>query len=101
MSSARSRGRAPPFAIESGGGIGSGAERDVDLADRSADGAGLDLEKAIRTLGVSRVILARQELTFSERLGVEREYVENYSFCKDLKIMLQTVAAVGRGQVAF
>jgi lipopolysaccharide/colanic/teichoic acid biosynthesis glycosyltransferase len=41
------------------------------------------------------------ELTFSERLAVEREYVENYSFCKDLKIMLQTVAAVGRGQGAF
>jgi hypothetical protein len=29
------------------------------LADRSDDGAGLDLEKAIRTLGVSRLILAR------------------------------------------
>jgi lipopolysaccharide/colanic/teichoic acid biosynthesis glycosyltransferase len=40
-------------------------------------------------------------LTFSERLAVAREYVQNYSFCKDLKIMLQTVVAVGRGQGAF
>jgi lipopolysaccharide/colanic/teichoic acid biosynthesis glycosyltransferase len=41
------------------------------------------------------------KLTFSERLAVEREYVQNYSFCKDLKIMLQTVATAGGGQGAF
>jgi hypothetical protein len=72
-------------------GIGSGGERDVALADRSDDGVGLDLEKAIRTLGVSRVLsLAR---TWTKR--------RRRPSCNDLKIMLQTVATVGRRQGAF
>jgi exopolysaccharide biosynthesis polyprenyl glycosylphosphotransferase len=36
----------------------------------------------------------RGELTFQERLAVEREYVEKYSLPKDLKILLRTVSAV-------
>jgi exopolysaccharide biosynthesis polyprenyl glycosylphosphotransferase len=43
----------------------------------------------------------RGELTFQERLAVEREYVENYSLRKDMKILLRTVAAVIRGRGAF
>ena len=34
----------------------------------------------------------RGELNFQERLAVEREYVENYSIRKDLKILLRTVS---------
>ena len=34
----------------------------------------------------------RGELTFQERLAVEREYVENYSIHKDLRILLRTVS---------
>ena len=43
----------------------------------------------------------RGELTFQERLAVEREYVENYSLRKDVKILMRTVSAVMRGQGAF
>jgi exopolysaccharide biosynthesis polyprenyl glycosylphosphotransferase len=43
----------------------------------------------------------RGELTFPERMSVEREYVENYSLRKDFKILFQTVSAVVRGRGAF
>ena len=43
----------------------------------------------------------RGELTFQERMSVEREYVENYSLRKDLKILFQTFAAVLSGRGAF
>lgn len=43
----------------------------------------------------------RGELTFHERMSVEREYVENYSLRKDIKILVQTVAAVIHGRGAF
>ena len=36
----------------------------------------------------------RGELTFQERVAVEREYIENYSLRKDLKLLAQTAAAV-------
>ena len=39
----------------------------------------------------------RGELNFQERLAVEREYVENYSLRKDLKILLRTVSIIWRG----
>jgi exopolysaccharide biosynthesis polyprenyl glycosylphosphotransferase len=44
-------------------------------------------------------VLGRGELTFEERLAVEREYVENQSFTRDLKILVLTCGAVlfGRG----
>jgi exopolysaccharide biosynthesis polyprenyl glycosylphosphotransferase len=43
----------------------------------------------------------RGELTFSERLAVEREYVENYSLRKDVSLLLKTAGAVLRGRGAF
>ena len=43
----------------------------------------------------------RGELTFAERLAVEREYVENYAFRKDVSLLLKTAGAVARGRGAF
>jgi exopolysaccharide biosynthesis polyprenyl glycosylphosphotransferase len=43
----------------------------------------------------------RGELTFQERLAVEREYIENYTLAKDVKLLLQTLPVVGRGHGAF
>jgi len=43
----------------------------------------------------------RGELTFQERMSVEREYVENYSLRRDVKILFQTFAAVVGGRGAF
>jgi exopolysaccharide biosynthesis polyprenyl glycosylphosphotransferase len=43
----------------------------------------------------------RGELNFQERLAVEREYVENYSIRKDLKILLRTVSTVWRSPGAY
>jgi len=43
----------------------------------------------------------RGELTFAERLAVEREYVENYAFRKDVSLLLRTAGAVVRGRGAF
>jgi exopolysaccharide biosynthesis polyprenyl glycosylphosphotransferase len=40
----------------------------------------------------------RGDLTFSERLDVEREYMENYSLLKDLRIMAITAANAVFGQ---
>jgi exopolysaccharide biosynthesis polyprenyl glycosylphosphotransferase len=43
----------------------------------------------------------RGELNFQERLAVEREYVENYSLRKDLKILLRTTSIIWRGPGAY
>ena len=43
----------------------------------------------------------RGELNFQERLAVEREYVENYSLRKDLKILLRTIWTIWRGPGAY
>ncbi|MBS1868989.1 MAG: exopolysaccharide biosynthesis polyprenyl glycosylphosphotransferase [Actinobacteria bacterium] len=43
----------------------------------------------------------RGELTFAERVAIEREYVENHSLRKDASILLQTVGAVVAGRGAF
>ncbi|MEA2352116.1 MAG: hypothetical protein QOJ14_530 [Thermoleophilaceae bacterium] len=43
----------------------------------------------------------RGELSFQERMSVEREYVENYSLRKDIEILFQTFAAVVSGRGAF
>jgi lipopolysaccharide/colanic/teichoic acid biosynthesis glycosyltransferase len=43
----------------------------------------------------------RGELTFQERLAIEREYVENYSLGKDLRIVLRTASAVFRANGAY
>ena len=46
-------------------------------------------------------VYGRGELRFDERLAVEREYVENLSLRRDLRILLLTVAAVFRGHGAY
>jgi exopolysaccharide biosynthesis polyprenyl glycosylphosphotransferase len=43
----------------------------------------------------------RGELNFQERLAVEREYVENYSVRKDVKILLRTVSTIWRAPGAY
>ena len=43
----------------------------------------------------------RGELTFQERVAVEREYVENYSLRKDVEILVATIAAVIRRRGAY
>jgi exopolysaccharide biosynthesis polyprenyl glycosylphosphotransferase len=43
----------------------------------------------------------RGQLTFQERLAVEREYVENYSLEKDARILLRTVGAIFRADGAY
>jgi len=43
----------------------------------------------------------RGDLNFQERLAVEREYVENYSIRKDMKILLRTVSIIWRGPGAY
>jgi exopolysaccharide biosynthesis polyprenyl glycosylphosphotransferase len=43
----------------------------------------------------------RGQLTFQERLAVEREYVENYSLVKDLRILLRTAGAIFRADGAY
>jgi exopolysaccharide biosynthesis polyprenyl glycosylphosphotransferase len=46
-------------------------------------------------------VYGRGELRFDERLAVEREYVENLSLARDLRLILLTVAPVLRGKGAY
>ena len=46
-------------------------------------------------------IYGRGKLTFDERRAVEREYVENMSIARDLRILALTVAPVVTGRGAF
>jgi lipopolysaccharide/colanic/teichoic acid biosynthesis glycosyltransferase len=46
-------------------------------------------------------VYGRGELRFDERLAVEREYVENLSLRRDIRLILLTVATVFRGRGAF
>jgi lipopolysaccharide/colanic/teichoic acid biosynthesis glycosyltransferase len=39
-------------------------------------------------------VYGRGALTFEERLAVEREYVENLSLARDVRIVLMTLPAV-------
>jgi len=43
----------------------------------------------------------RGELSFEERLAVERDYVENLSVRRDIRILAMTLAAVVRGEGAY
>jgi exopolysaccharide biosynthesis polyprenyl glycosylphosphotransferase len=43
----------------------------------------------------------RGELTFQERMAVEREYVENYGLDKDVGILLRTAGAIFRADGAY
>jgi lipopolysaccharide/colanic/teichoic acid biosynthesis glycosyltransferase len=46
-------------------------------------------------------VYGRGELTFTERLAVELDYVENLSLAQDLKILATTLPAVVRGRGAY
>jgi lipopolysaccharide/colanic/teichoic acid biosynthesis glycosyltransferase len=46
-------------------------------------------------------VYGRAELSFGERLAVEREYVENLSLGRDLRLLAMTIAAVVSGRGAF
>ena len=46
-------------------------------------------------------VFGRGQLTFEERLAVEREYIENLSIGRDLRILAMTAAAVVSGKGAF
>lgn len=46
-------------------------------------------------------VFGRGELAFNERLAVEREYIENFSLARDLRLIAHTLPAVLRGSGAF
>jgi exopolysaccharide biosynthesis polyprenyl glycosylphosphotransferase len=46
-------------------------------------------------------VFGRGQLTFEERLAVEREYIENLSIGRDLRILAMTAATVASGKGAF
>ena len=46
-------------------------------------------------------VYGRGELTFDERLAVEREYVENLSLMRDIRIVLMTLPVVFGRRGAF
>ena len=46
-------------------------------------------------------VYGRGKLTMEERVAVERDYVENVSMGRDLRILLLTIAVVLRGNGAY
>ena len=46
-------------------------------------------------------VFGRGELTFDERLAVERDYIENLALGRDLRILAMTIAAVAGGRGAY
>jgi exopolysaccharide biosynthesis polyprenyl glycosylphosphotransferase len=46
-------------------------------------------------------VFGRGELTFDERLAIERDYIENLSLGRDLQILLHTIPTVLSGRGAF
>jgi lipopolysaccharide/colanic/teichoic acid biosynthesis glycosyltransferase len=46
-------------------------------------------------------VYGRGELTFQERLAVEREYIENLSLGRDLRLLAMTVIPVLSGRGAY
>ncbi len=65
----------------------------LDLVERYAPGHQFRLEVKPGITGPMQVY-GRGELTFDERLAVEREYVENLSLARDIRIVLMTLPAV-------
>jgi exopolysaccharide biosynthesis polyprenyl glycosylphosphotransferase len=72
----------------------------LDLVDRYAPEHRFRLAVRPGMTGPMQVY-GRGELRFDERLAVEREYVENLSLRRDVRILLLTVATVARGRGAF
>jgi lipopolysaccharide/colanic/teichoic acid biosynthesis glycosyltransferase len=46
-------------------------------------------------------VYGRSDLTFEERLAMERDYLDNLSIASDLAILLRTPAAIVRGEGAY
>ena len=66
---------------------------DVRLVDRWADGARVKLAMRPGITGPMQVF-GRGDLSFAERLAVERDYIDNYSLARDLTIMFRTLSVV-------
>jgi exopolysaccharide biosynthesis polyprenyl glycosylphosphotransferase len=72
----------------------------LDLVDRYAPEHQFRLQVKPGITGPMQVY-GRGELTFDERLAVEREYVENLSLARDIRIVLMTLPAVFRRRGAY
>jgi exopolysaccharide biosynthesis polyprenyl glycosylphosphotransferase len=72
----------------------------LDLVERYAPEHRFRLQVKPGITGPMQVY-GRGELSFEERLAVEREYVENLSVARDLRIVLMTLPAVFRRRGAF
>jgi exopolysaccharide biosynthesis polyprenyl glycosylphosphotransferase len=72
----------------------------IELVERYAEQHRIRLAVKPGMTGPMQVY-GRGELTFEERLAVEREYVENISLGRDLRILALTVASVVSGRGAF
>jgi exopolysaccharide biosynthesis polyprenyl glycosylphosphotransferase len=72
----------------------------LDLVERYAPEHQFRLQVKPGITGPMQVY-GRGELTFDERLAVEREYVENLSLARDFRIVLMTLPAVLGRQGAF
>jgi exopolysaccharide biosynthesis polyprenyl glycosylphosphotransferase len=72
----------------------------LDLVERYAPEHQFRLQVKPGITGPMQVY-GRGELTFDERLAVEREYVENLSLTRDIRIVLMTLPAVFRRRGAY
>lgn len=73
---------------------------ELRLVERYGEPARMRLQMRPGMTGPMQVH-GRGELTFEERLSVDREYIENYSFRKDLLVLLRTLEAVFHARGAF
>lgn len=72
----------------------------VEIVERYKDAERVRLSVKPGVTGPMQVF-GRGELTFSERLAVEIQYIENPSLGQDLRILIHTLPAVVRGTGAF
>jgi lipopolysaccharide/colanic/teichoic acid biosynthesis glycosyltransferase len=72
----------------------------LDLVERYAPEHRFRLDVKPGLTGPMQVY-GRGELTFEERLAVEREYVENLTLGRDLRILALTLVAVISGRGAY
>jgi exopolysaccharide biosynthesis polyprenyl glycosylphosphotransferase len=72
----------------------------VEVVQRYTDAERVRLSVKPGVTGPMQVF-GRGELTFSERLAVEIQYIENPSLGQDLRILIHTLPAVVRGTGAF
>ncbi|MEA2431032.1 MAG: hypothetical protein QOI19_1505 [Thermoleophilaceae bacterium] len=73
---------------------------DVNLVERYDAASRVKLEMRPGMTGPMQVF-GRGDLTFDERIAVEREYIENYSLGRDIKILMRTVSVVLTGKGAY